>query len=106
MYKAVAIWGTREDSDIEAFEKDYREVHVPLARKVPGLKKLILTRIDSGLEGAKPPFYRVAELYFDSKEALEKAQQTPEWIAMRENGARMVERFGVTLAAAFGTPQE
>ena len=106
MYKIVAIWGAPKDSDIEAFEKHYREVHVPLARKVPGLKKLILTRIDSGLEGAKPPFYRVAELYFDSEQALEKAHHAPEWTAMRQDAGKMVERFGVTLTAALGKPEE
>lgn len=106
MYKIVAIWGSPKDSDIEAFEKYYHDVHVPLARKVPGLKKLVLTRIDSGLEGAKPPFYRVAELYFDSKEALDTAHHVPEWSAMRQDAGKMVERFGVTLTAALGKPEE
>ncbi len=106
MYKVVAFWGPPKDSDIEAFEKYYWDVHVPLARKVPGLKKLTLTRADAGLEGAAAPFYRVAELWFDSAEAVEKAHHTPEWTAMRQDAGKVIERFGVTLSAALGSPKE
>ena len=52
MYKIVAFWGSPKPSDIESFEKYYVDVHVPLARKVPHVRKLVLTRAESGLEGA------------------------------------------------------
>ncbi len=106
MYKIVALWGAPKDSDIEDFEKHYAQVHCPLARKVPGLKKLVLTRTDAGLEGAKPAFYRVAELYFASKHALEESEKSPQWTAMRQDAGKMVERFKVTLTASQGEARE
>jgi len=102
MYKVVAFWGSPKPSDVVAFEQYYWDTHVPLARKVPGMRKLVLTRTDAGLEGADPPFYRVAELLFDNPEALKAANESSQWHAMREDAGKMVARFGVTLQAAMG----
>ncbi len=106
MYKIVALWGAPQASEIEEFEKYYAQVHCPLARKVPGLKKLVLTRMDAGLEGAQPAFYRVAELYFESKHALEQSEASPQWTAMRQDAGKMIERFKVTLTASQGEAKE
>ena len=106
MYVVVAFWGAPSDSEVDAFEKYYRDVHVPLARKVPGLKRLTLTRTASGLEGAEPAFYRVAELYFDNREALERSEKSPQWTAMRQDAAKMIERFKVSLTASSGEANE
>ena len=106
MYKVVGIWGAPKLSDIEEFEKYYLEVHVPLARKVPHLRRLVLTRMESGLEGLAPAFYRLAELLFDNPEAMARASESPEWHAMREDGGKIVARFGVSLQAASGWESE
>lgn len=102
MYKIVALWSAPKPQDVDAFESYYHEIHVPKAAVVPGLRKLALTRIDAGLEGAPAPFYRVAELCFDSPEAMEKSAHSPVWQAMREDAGKMIERFGVTLTVGTG----
>jgi uncharacterized protein (TIGR02118 family) len=106
MYKIVALWSAPKPGDVDAFESYYREVHVPKAQTVPGLRKLLLTRIESGLEGSAAPFYRVAELHFDSPEAMEKSGHSPFWQAMREDAGKMLERFGVTLTVGVGWETE
>jgi hypothetical protein len=63
---------------------------------------LITSRTDVGLEGGQPAFFRVAEMIFDSKEALEHAEHSDEWRAVREDAGRMIERFGVALTVAMG----
>jgi uncharacterized protein (TIGR02118 family) len=83
MYKIVAFWSAPKTSDVEAFEKYYADVHVPLAALVPGLQRLELTKVDSGIEGAEPPFYRVAELNFDSAEAMARSSESAQWKSMR-----------------------
>src|SRR5271168_3920488 len=102
MYKIVAFWSAPRKSDVEAFEKYYAEVHVPKAEIVPGLRRLELTKIDSGIEGAAAPFYRVAELCFDSPEALQQSGESAQWSAMRADAGQMIERFGVTLTVGIG----
>ena len=57
--------------DVEAFEKVYTNEHVPLAVvKLGGKTKIVATRVLGSPQGA-PPFYRIAEVYFPSMQALE-----------------------------------
>jgi uncharacterized protein (TIGR02118 family) len=58
--------------NVEAFEKVYLEEHVPLAvAKLTGKTKIVATKILGSPQG-DTPFYRIAEIYFPSMEALEK----------------------------------
>lgn len=64
-------------TNIEAFEKIYLEEHVPLAvAKLTGKTKIVATKITSSPQGT-PPFYRIAEIHFPSKAALEACAATP-----------------------------
>ena len=57
--------------DMAAFEKMYVEEHVPLAvAKLAGKTKIVATKVLSSPQGAAP-FYRIAEVYFPSMQALE-----------------------------------
>jgi uncharacterized protein (TIGR02118 family) len=100
MYTLYALWGTPPDQ--EAFEAYYAETHCPLAAKVPGIRELNLVKTSDGLGDGPPLHYRVAELVFDSKDALEKCQESPEWEALVADAGIMVERFEVTLDNAAG----
>lgn len=58
-------------TDVDVFEKVYQEEHVPLAiKKLGGKSKMVATKILGSPQGT-PPFYRVAEVYFPSMQALE-----------------------------------
>ena len=106
MYKLIACWSAPRHEDVEAFEEHYNEVHLPAAAKVPGMRRLLATRTDSGLEGGESAFYRVAELHFDSKQALEASEHSEEWGAMRADAGTMIERFGVSLTVGMGEERE
>jgi uncharacterized protein (TIGR02118 family) len=62
-------------ADVEVFEKDYTQEHMPLvsAETMPGMTKFIGTRFIGTADGSPPPFYRMAELHFPSLEALQAA---------------------------------
>ena len=58
-------------TDVDVFERVYQHEHVPLAvAKLGGKTKIVATRILGSPQGT-PPFYRVAEIYFPSMQALE-----------------------------------
>jgi uncharacterized protein (TIGR02118 family) len=58
--------------DIDVFEKIYHEEHVPIAvAKLGGKTKIVATKILGSPQGT-PPFYRIAEVYFPSMQALEE----------------------------------
>jgi uncharacterized protein (TIGR02118 family) len=58
-------------TNVEAFENVYQNEHVPLAvAKLSGKTKIVATKILGSPQGT-PPFYRIAEVYFPSMQALE-----------------------------------
>ncbi len=68
--KLVVIYP--QPKDIDAFEKVYRNEHVPLAvAKLGGKTKIVATKILGSPQGT-PPFYRIAEVYFPSMQVLEE----------------------------------
>lgn len=61
-------------ADVDTFEKAYTEEHIPLAmEKIKGVIKFAATKVVGTPDGSTPPFYRIAELYFPSIEALQES---------------------------------
>jgi uncharacterized protein (TIGR02118 family) len=75
MIKLVALY--RKPSDAESFDLHYDSIHTPLVRKYPGLRKLEITRI-TGAPIGEAKFHLMAEMYFDSKDAMDKALASSE----------------------------
>jgi uncharacterized protein (TIGR02118 family) len=74
----TVIYNTPKDP--AAFEKYYRDVHLPLLsanQQEIGFTRADLTRFSSNLDGSKPAYYRQAELYFPSLEDAKKGMATP-----------------------------
>ena len=75
MVKLVALY--KKPADIAAFDKHYQEIHTPLAKKMPGLRKLEVCRF-TGSPGGEAKFHLMAEMYFDNAEAMKAALSSPE----------------------------
>jgi uncharacterized protein (TIGR02118 family) len=60
-------------SDADQFEKVYLDEHVPIAQKIPHVKKFKATKVAGTPTGHQPAFYRIAELYFESPHSLKAA---------------------------------
>jgi uncharacterized protein (TIGR02118 family) len=63
-------------ADPAAFERHYREVHVPLTRRLPGLRRFSISRETASVHGR--PVHLVAELEWDDLESLRSAFASPE----------------------------
>jgi uncharacterized protein (TIGR02118 family) len=58
-------------TDVDAFDKVYREEHVPMAvEKLAGKTKIVTTKIVGSPQGAAP-FHVIAEIHFPSLSALQ-----------------------------------
>ena len=70
MAKMTVIYQTPKD--VEFFEKHYFEVHIPLAKQLPGLLKY---EINEGpiVSTTGHSSFRIANLYFESMEAMKNA---------------------------------
>lgn len=78
MIKFVALWNLPEGMSEAEFEQWYEETHIPDARRIPGLRRYTVNRAPPPKRGEQR-YYRMAELSFDSLEAVEQAMDSPEW---------------------------
>lgn len=99
MIKYVALY--RTPANPEGFDRGYFDSHKPLIDKVPGLVRQEIAKVTRtfvpGFLGEAQP-YLIAELYFESKEAMKAAFASPEWQA---SGANLTEIGGMELVAMF-----
>jgi uncharacterized protein (TIGR02118 family) len=69
-------------ADLAAFDAYYSSTHAPLAKKLPGLRKYLVSNGGVTTPGADtPPHHLLAELHFDSIDALKAALASPEGAA-------------------------
>jgi uncharacterized protein (TIGR02118 family) len=76
MAKMVVIYRTPKDP--EAFDRHYFDVHIPLAKRLPGLRKYEVGRRPILTPAGDPEPYLVGTLYFDDLAAIRRAFATPE----------------------------
>ncbi|MCB2006160.1 MAG: EthD family reductase [Burkholderiaceae bacterium] len=76
MAKLYAIY--QQPADPAAFDTYYYGTHVPLAKKIPGLRDYEVTRGDVMGMAGKHAVYLIATLSFDSMAAIAEAMASPE----------------------------
>jgi uncharacterized protein (TIGR02118 family) len=76
MVKITVLYGAPDDP--EAFEAYFADHHVPLVHKMPSLRRFESALVVATPDGSAPPYYRVAELWFDSAEEMQASLATPE----------------------------
>ena len=91
MVKFIVLWNTPEDP--VAFERHYRNVHSPLVKQMPGLRRFTIGRHVTALHGGEPSYW-IAELEWDSMDALQKARQSPQGQATSQDAANLARSTG------------
>jgi uncharacterized protein (TIGR02118 family) len=85
----IVLW-MNTPTDVSAFERHYREVHIPLAKKLAGLRRYTLSRNASAVRGEEP-HYRIAEFDWDDMASLRRAFESPEGRAVSEDVANLAK---------------
>jgi uncharacterized protein (TIGR02118 family) len=83
MVKVVVLYGP--PSDTAAFEEHYANTHLPLAAKMPGVKRFEASRIVGTPDGSEPPYYRMAEVCFDTTQDMQASMSSEEGRATVED---------------------
>jgi uncharacterized protein (TIGR02118 family) len=81
MARMVVIY--RTPNNVEAFDRHYFEIHVPLAKKIPGLRKYEVSDGPVATPLGASDVHRIGTLYFDDLAAIVKAFASPEGQAAR-----------------------
>ena len=89
-------------ADAAGFDAHYRDVHVPLASKLPGLRRFTVSHPRALGTGDAP--YLVAELWFDDADAMKAALKSPEMSETGTDAEHMREAFGVPGMTTFTGP--
>ena len=76
MNRLTVLYG--HPNDPAEFDRYYRDVHIPLAREMKGLKGWTIGKCQSATPGEDPPYYMIVSLYTESREAMEAILDTPE----------------------------
>jgi uncharacterized protein (TIGR02118 family) len=77
--RLLVLYG--QPTDPSAFDRYYAATHVPLARKLPGLRSYTISSGATQAPDGKPATYLVAELDFDSLAGIQTALASPEGAA-------------------------
>lgn len=75
-------------TDPEAFDRHYQEVHIPLGRQMPKLRRYTLGRGVTAVRGGRS-YYCVAELEWDSMDDLRAAFASPQGRATADDVANL-----------------
>lgn len=75
MAKLVALY--KKPANAAAFDSYYASTHVPLAKKVPGLRRYEVSSGPVTTAQGESPFHLVAVLSFDSVASIQEALGSP-----------------------------
>jgi uncharacterized protein (TIGR02118 family) len=76
MARMVVIY--RTPKDVEAFDRHYFDIHVPLAKKLPGLRKYEISRGPVTVLAGSRDVYLIGTVHFDNLDAMKQAFASPE----------------------------
>lgn len=81
MARMVVIYRTPKNA--EAFDRHYFDVHIPLAKKLPGLRKYEVSYGAVAVLAGSSDVYLIGTLHFDDLAAIKRAFASPEGQAAR-----------------------
>ena len=76
MHRLTVLYG--HPTDPSEFDRYYHEVHIPIARKMKGLKGWTIGKCTPADPGAEAPYYMIVGLYADSPEQMQAILTSPE----------------------------
>jgi uncharacterized protein (TIGR02118 family) len=93
MHRVLALYPRPKDP--EHFRGYYQSTHIPIVKKLPGLKSFRYSLDVAAMEG-DAPYFCIAELEFESAEAMAAAVNTPEGKAVVDDVPKYASG-GITL---------
>ena len=91
MIKLVMLVARQEELSPEAFARHYREQHLPLLAKLPGLRRLVVNHVLPDPNAPPRPYDAIAEDWFDDLAAMGAALKSPEGQAVFTDAASFLD---------------
>lgn len=100
MVKMIALY--RRPADLDQFLVHYERIHLPLVRRMPGLRRIEVNRLFNARSEDADPFL-MAQMYFDDRDAMFASIQSPEG---RASGRDLEEFAGSLVQICFADIDE
>jgi uncharacterized protein (TIGR02118 family) len=102
MVKLIYCISKKPELSVDEFQRYWRDVHGPIAGKIPGLRRYVQCHVAPELYGreTQPSYDGAAELWFDDLEAMRAAMRSPEVAAAMEDEKKFIDH---TRVASFVT---
>jgi uncharacterized protein (TIGR02118 family) len=81
MLKFMVVIYKRPGLTHDEFRRHLEDVHAPLAKSLPGLKKYAQNHVCADAKRKHPGWDAIVELYFDNREEMEAAWASPQGTA-------------------------
>lgn len=81
MLKFMVVLYRRPDLTREQFRRHLEQIHGPLAKALPGLRKYSQNHVTADSKRKDPGWDAIVELYFDNWESMEAAWASPQGAA-------------------------
>ena len=93
MVKLIYCITRKPGMSVEEFQRYWREVHAPIAARIPGLRRYVQCHAVPSTYGDEraPSYDGVAELWFDDLEAWERVRRSPEVRAAIEDERNFID---------------
>jgi uncharacterized protein (TIGR02118 family) len=102
MVKLIYCISKKPELSVEEFQRYWRDVHGPIAGRIPGLQRYVQCHVVPELydRPTLPAFDGAAELWFEDLDAMRAAMQSPEVQAALEDEKNFIDH---TRVASFVT---
>jgi uncharacterized protein (TIGR02118 family) len=81
MIKFMVVLYRRPDFTSEQFRRHLQEIHGPLVKNLPGLRKYVQNFVRTDFKRKPPAWDALVELYFDDWSSMEAAWASPQGAA-------------------------
>jgi uncharacterized protein (TIGR02118 family) len=88
----IALW--EKPDDIEAFEDHYRNEHMGLCEKWPGVQSMSVIKVSGTPTGDASHYHLVFTATFASTDDLQAALKSPEMLASGKDAMGLAKRTG------------
>src|SRR4051794_34497654 len=85
--------------DPAGFDRYYRETHLPLARRLPGVERLEVARVTAARDGGPAPYHVITELWFRDLDAMSASFASPEGEAVRDDVPNFAPRGSIGIVS-------
>ena len=95
MIKSISLLTRRPELSHDEFVRHWVEIHAPLAHAVPGVRRYVQNHIEGERRRADIPTHEIAvdgiaELWFDDRAAMDRANASPEAKRLHDDGALFI----------------